>query len=356
MTAKSIHTKTTSLAIPPQALVAPLLPLSSTHAGWEGVVSYGFHEPRGMEGWKVSPNGDIMLMVYAGGPIHIERQWAPGSWRGEDLQPGDMVVHWGEGAAYTVRWWSLRAVPTRALDLHLSRQLVNSLAEELLGADLASGALERQTVIRDPLLTQMALVLWQELEQPVRAGNLYVQTAAQFLAAHLVRQCAASSGKVRSIPPAPGRLTDHQIKQVLEFIQQHLSEELTLEVLADQVGFSAYHFARLFRQVMDASPHQFVLHQRIEHAQRLLRETNLPLAQVAQACGFSDQSHLSLVFKQQLGCTPRTYRQIGPMCIRVWQQAGIPSSSRAHAQEGRQSPRSPRSAVAERRAQAAKPQ
>ena len=352
MTARSTHTKVTSLAISPNAPIAPPAPLSN--AGWEGVVSYGFHEPRGMEGWKVSPNSDLMLMVYAGGPIHIERQWAHGSWSGEDLQPGDLVVHWGEGAAYTARWWSLRAVSTRALDLHLSRQLVNGLAQELLGTDLARVALERQTVMRDPLLTQMALALWQELEQPVRAENLYVQTAAQFLAAHLVRQLAASSGKVRGGPPVPGGLTDRQIKQVLEFIRTHLSEDLSLEALAQQTGFSAYHFARLFRRVMDVSPHQFVLRQRIEYAQRLLRETNLPLAQIAQACGFSDQSHLTLVFTQQLGCTPRTYRQIGPMCARFWQQAAIPSPRRAHAQEGRQSPRSPLSAVAERRAKAAK--
>ena len=228
MTARSTHTKASSLALPP-ALVAPPSSLSSTHAGWEGVVSYGFHEPRGKEGWKVSPNGDLMLMVFAGGPIHIERQWAPGSWSGENLQPGDLVVHWGEGATYTARWWSLRAGPTRALDLHLSRRLVHGLAQELLGTDLARDALERQTVMRDPLLTQLVLVLWQELEQPVRAGSLYIQTAAQFLAAHLVRQLAASSGKVRSVPPAPGGLTDRQLKQVLEFIRTHLSENLSLE-------------------------------------------------------------------------------------------------------------------------------
>ncbi len=89
----------------------------------------------------------------------------------------------------------------------------------------------------------------------------------------------------------------------------HLSQDLSLDVLAQQVGFSPYHFARLFRQTMGESPHQFVLRQRIQRAQHLLKEADVPLAHIALECGFANQSHLSLVFKRHLGLTPRAYRQ-----------------------------------------------
>jgi len=79
--------------------------------------------------------------------------------------------------------------------------------------------------------------------------------------------------------------------------------------LARQIGFSPYHFARLFRQTTGESPHQFVLRQRIERAQRLLAEGGMPLAHVAVESGFADQSHLTRAFKRQLGLTPRAYRR-----------------------------------------------
>lgn len=300
----------------PNELDEPQLYLSSARAGWEGLAAQAFHEPRKMEGWSISPSGDIMLMLYAGGAIHAERRWAQAAWKGEDIHPGDLVLNWGEGPAYEIRWWSLSNVPTRTLDLHLSRQLMNRVAEEVVGVDLASLELVRRTGIQDPLLAQIALALWQELEQPAPAGKLYAQTAAQLLAVHLIRHYTASSRRMKAAPPAPRGLADRQLKHVLEFIQVHLSEELSLEALAQQAGFSPYHFARLFRRTIGASPHQFVLRQRIEHAQRLLHETELPLAQIAGACGFADQSHLTLVFKQQLGCTPHAYRQAGPICTR----------------------------------------
>lgn len=309
ITERGAKASAASTGLPPQGPDAPHLSLSSTHAGWEGLVSYGFHESKGTAGWKAVPNGDIMLMVYAGGAIHVERRWAHGPWKGEDIHPGEVVLNWGEGSAYEVRWWSRSAAPTKAMDVHLSRPLVDRVAEELIGKDLASLEVEGRTLIRDPLLAQIAQALWLELGQPVPAGKLYAQTAAQFLAVHLVRQYAASSALGRSRPPAPGAMTTRQVKQVREFIRLHLGEDLSLETIAQQIGFSPYHFARLFRRTMGVTLHQFVLRQRIEQAQWLLRETEMPLVQVALACGFADQSHLNLVFQQHLGCTPRTYRR-----------------------------------------------
>lgn len=299
------------MRLPSNELAVPRLYLSSTQAGWEGLVVHAFQEPKEMEGWMVTPHGDIMLMLYAGGAMHAERRWAHEPWQGADIHPGELVLNWGGGSAYEVRWWSLSDVPTKTLDIHLSRTLVNRVAQEVVGVDLASLKLARRIGFRDPLLAQIALALWQELEQPGPAGKLYAQTAAQLLAVHLVRHYASSSGVLRKSPPALQGLTERQVRHVLEFIKEHLSEDLSLDTLAQQAGFSPYHFARLFHKTIGASPHQVVVRQRIERAQRLLQETDMPLAHVASACGFAHQSHLTQVLRQHLGLTPRAYRRNG---------------------------------------------
>ncbi|HZR43879.1 MAG TPA: helix-turn-helix domain-containing protein, partial [Ktedonobacteraceae bacterium] len=125
-------------------------------------------------------------------------------------------------------------------------------------------------------------------------------------AVHLLRHYTSAPREIEELSQG---LTRHQIKRVMDFTLAHLDQDLSLEALAQQIGFSAYHFARLFRQATGESPHQFVLRQRIERAQRLLAETDVPLAHVALECGFANQSHLSLVFKRHLGLTPRAYRQ-----------------------------------------------
>jgi AraC family transcriptional regulator len=79
--------------------------------------------------------------------------------------------------------------------------------------------------------------------------------------------------------------------------------------LAQQTGFSPYHFARLFRQTTGESPHQFVLRLRIERAQQLLEKMDVPLSHIALESGFTDQSHLTQAFKRHLGQTPHAYRR-----------------------------------------------
>jgi len=284
---------------------------SSTEVGWEGLCASAYHVPREVESEQVPALPYLTLVVYRGGPVHVERRQPHGPWQGGDLHQGDLVLFWGPSLASEFRIWSLSAVPTQVLNLHLNQEVVGRVAETLLGVELADLELVNQMGFRDPLLTQVALALWRELDQRAPAGELYVQSAVQLLAAHLVRHYSGSHARLRAVPAAPQGLTERQVQQVRAFIREHLSEPLSLDTLAQQVGFSPYHFARVFRQSLFASPHQFVLQQRLQRAQELLEQTDLPLAEVSAASGFAHQSHLTQVFTQQVGCTPRAYRRRG---------------------------------------------
>jgi AraC family transcriptional regulator len=294
---------------PPAAheLTRPLLYLSSTRAGWDDLLVQAYYEPSALEGWQEPVTSAISLVLFTGGSLQIEQRQARGSWRGITLHHGEFVLNAGRNQPAEVRWTGSSAVPTQTLHLQMSRELVLRTAEAVTGTSSERLRLVSRAGFQDPLLTQIALTLRQELEQPAPAGKLYAQAVAQFLAVHLVRQYSAS--KVSSSPLVPGGLTTRQIRQVRTFIQDQLSADLSLEKVAQQVGFSPYHFARLFRRTMGVTLHQFVVRQRLERAQWLLQQTDLPLAQVASACGFTDQSHFTLVFNQQMGCTPGVYRR-----------------------------------------------
>ncbi len=288
------------------ASAIPLLFRTSEESNWEGLVVRAFHEPGELEGWIDPVAPDTSLVLVTQGAMYMEQRLLNGPWRGQHIRQGDLFLKPGGSGPYELRWRSLSPEPLQTLHLHLNAHLLACTAEEVADRDPARLALIGHSGFQDPLLTQIGLALWRELEQDTPAGKLYAQTAAQMLAVHLLRHYTSTAREIEEVSQG---LTRHQVKRVTDFMRAHLSQDLSLDVLAQQIGFSPYHFARLFRQTLGESPHQFVLRQRIARAQHLLKEAEVPLAHIALECGFANQSHLSLVFKRHLGLTPRAYRQ-----------------------------------------------
>ncbi|MBV9230095.1 MAG: helix-turn-helix transcriptional regulator, partial [Chloroflexi bacterium] len=196
--------------------------------------------------------------------------------------------------------------PIQALHLHLSADLFARSAEHVAERDPARITLKELSGFRDPLLAQMGWALRLQLEQPAPSGQLYAETAAQMLAVHLLTHYLSTDITVK---PSMRRLTPRQLKRVTEYILAHLAQPISLEILARQVGYSPYHFAQLFRETTGVTPHQFVLGKRLERAQHLLAQTDVPLSQVTLEVGFQSQSHFTHTFKSHLGVTPRQYRR-----------------------------------------------
>lgn len=286
-------------------LTAPLLFLSSEDAGWEDVLIRAYHEPMALEGWIEPVVPDTSLVLLTQGSMLIEQRNREGVWKGLPRYQGDFSLTPGNSVINELRWRSLSPEPMQTLHIHLNHHLLARTAEDVAGSHATRLTIERHPRFQDPLLAQIGLALWRELECPTHAGKLYAQTAAQMLAVHLLRHYAS----IDITPKVPQTgLTRQQINRVTEFIRVHLTDDLSLEELARQVGFSSYHFARLFRQAIGESPHQFVLRQRLERAETLLKKTDLSLTDVALESGFANQSHLTQVFKRRLGLTPKAYR------------------------------------------------
>ena len=101
----------------------------------------------------------------------------------------------------------------------------------------------------------------------------------------------------------------HQcVNRVVEYINEHLGEEIDLGMLADISHFSPYHFHRIMKAFLGEPLGMFIVRKRIETAARLLRYSTMPVSDIAYKIGYSSPSSLSKVFKQFYGISPNEYR------------------------------------------------
>jgi len=109
-------------------------------------------------------------------------------------------------------------------------------------------------------------------------------------------------------PRNRGGLAPARAHRVCEYIDSHLQENIALDVLAEIAQLSVHHFARAFRQSLGIPPHNYIVQRRVEHAQQLLRNTDLPLSEIAIVAGFADQSHFARHFRTITGVSPSLAR------------------------------------------------
>lgn len=100
------------------------------------------------------------------------------------------------------------------------------------------------------------------------------------------------------------------IGKVLEYITDNLREQMTLQELASVANMSQSHFVRQFHEITGRTPHGYVREKRVDLAKRLLRESSMTTAEIALICGFSSQSHMTVVFKKWAGVTPGQFRSM----------------------------------------------
>lgn len=102
--------------------------------------------------------------------------------------------------------------------------------------------------------------------------------------------------------------TSMEIADVLRYCEANFSKPLSVEQLASLAHFSRNHFTRIFTEQVGMAPAVYVRYLRLQHGQKLLRTTNYPVADVAQLCGFSDETTFGRAFRKAFGITPTSYR------------------------------------------------
>jgi AraC family transcriptional regulator len=272
--------------------------MASTGAPWEDILKLEQHYIPAREVPESCPCQHLLAMRL--GPLGtVEYRIAGERARRQMVVPGHLHLI----SQDTPLWWRSHQA-ANILFIALEPSFVAAI-------DHPSVAAERPTftsrcAFRDPALTHLLLALRAELQEGCPTGRLYGESLATALALHLLRRYAV-------YPPAEGEprggLPPARLRRVLDYMQAHLGEELSLCQLAAVVQLSPHHFAARFKQSTGLAPYQYLLRQRIATAQQWLAETRLSLAEIAYRLGFSSQAHFTTMFRQHVGTTPGAYRQ-----------------------------------------------
>jgi AraC family transcriptional regulator len=139
------------------------------------------------------------------------------------------------------------------------------------------------------------------------SGQLFLQSIELALAAVLVQNYSLS---VKARRPIKGGLSEVCRRNVIDFVRSRISRDISLADMASVAGLSTTHFSHMFKKSLAQSPHQFLLHQRVQYAKELLSSLDLRMIDVALACGFKTQQHFARIFRKVCGLSPTEYRRL----------------------------------------------
>ena len=183
----------------------------------------------------------------------------------------------------------------RCLNIELSPRWVAEARKEL-------PVLDRSTAFRSNPVAVFGRRLHEELTHPDDVSPLAIESLTMSMLVESAR-AERRSAEPRSAAPGPSWL-----QRVKERIQDDLSARVTLEGLATEAGVHPVHLATTFRRFHGITVASYLRQLRIEYACRELIGSDVPIADIALAAGFADQSHFGRVFKRASGMTPAEYR------------------------------------------------
>ena len=161
--------------------------------------------------------------------------------------------------------------------------------------------------IVDPVLVHFAAALAAATPEAGEVNQLLVERVMLAVRAYL----ADKYGLTASPPRNGGGLTVAQLHAAKQLLTAKIDENIPIADVALACGLSRQYFTKAFKAATGVTPHRWLQQYRVEMAMQLLGTTTLPIAEIAIECGFADQSHFTRVFTSFAGSSPRTWRMQG---------------------------------------------
>lgn len=162
--------------------------------------------------------------------------------------------------------------------------------------------------VADPVLAHIGSALHSLIGRGAQPSDrIFADGMRTAVAAHLLGHFTVDRWQKSMRMPTLDR---KRLKRVFDFIEARLMSDISLDELAAEACFSAFHFSRLFREATGMSPHRYVMNRRVEAARKMLASDGASLVQIALGAGFGSQANFTRVFRKMTGTTPGQYRQL----------------------------------------------
>jgi len=190
--------------------------------------------------------------------------------------------------------------------VYFSQALLEKVAEEALGMKRPQVELLLNMNVDDDFLSQIVYELSKDAGQSSPINRLYAETLTQAFVLHLLKHYCAYKQQPQIYKK---RLSPTLLNQIIDYMNDNISDSLGLDELAGLTGLSTYYFIRLFKQSTGKSPHQYLVGLRMQKAKVLLSSTNTSVIDIAYTSGYASPSSFAYVFKQSFGVSPSQYRR-----------------------------------------------
>jgi AraC family transcriptional regulator len=220
------------------------------------------------------------------------------------------VPNWRLGDAQLI---DLRDRPTVSLDIpfdslrfYIPQTALDEMADEA-GIRRVEGLSAPNFGGRDLVMFGLAQTLAGAMEQPGDGSAMFSDGIALAFFAHVVRAYGGVSPGGQNIR---GCLAPWQLRRACDFIIANLGSDPSMAEVANECRLSSSYFARAFKQTTGVPPFRWLTAQRVVRAKELLQDPWRELADIAQLCGFVDQSHFTRVFSKSEGHSPGRWRRL----------------------------------------------
>lgn len=262
--------------------------------GWTSLYASVQREPPFQGVFPARP--DTLIVLHLNGPAEVTRKLGDTEAR-KMMAPGALFILPGGTDVGLKLEHALES-----LHIYVRKAVLDRVAAEMGAPD---AQLLPRLGVRDPLIEQLALCVGEHLERREAHAARHIDYVAQLLAARLLRKHSAQSEPQAA--PTPRRVED-AIRRVIDHMEANLADPLSVQRLERISGLGSRRFCSEFKRVTGMSPHRYLMTLRVERAKRMLQQRE-PIAEIAVACGFSHQEHLTNVFRRFTSVTPGAYRR-----------------------------------------------
>jgi AraC family transcriptional regulator len=278
--------------------ISPSLPIiASQKASWDKIQIGYYQHPAAFETPEHCFSQHFISIHLNHAPV-VKEQVLDGHLQCDRFRDGDICLT-PATAPVSVRLHD----SSELICLYLEPTFMTRITAEV--ADVDSIEVVPQFKLNDPLIYQIGVALKAKLESKGVWDRLYTESMATAISAHIVQYYSTQKPKIRSYSDG---LPQARLRQASDYINAHSAHNPSLREIAQTVQMSPYYFSRLFKKSTGLTPHQYLIKCRTEQAKRLLKTTNLSIANIAAQVGFVDQSHLTRHFKRQVGVLPSQFR------------------------------------------------